>query len=418
MPMSTVPIDELKIGSVISADVKTKQGRLLLVAGTRLEDRHIKILKTWGVYEVPVNAVEAAEEPLQPSQPPEVDISVSDKACLAYSQHRFSLIKNPGPIDKMLMRSHFLKTKERVEAGQVTLDQLRCPKNMAAAELPRMPVLDPDKVVTGNTQLASPPHVFREIIKALQDPKSSVSYLADVIGKDPALTARLLRIVNSPFYGQVQKIDTPARALLVLGAKKLSTLAAGIAIMSVFEGIPQSVLNMDLFWRHSLSCGVICKLLAYHTNPELEDSLFLAGMLHDIGKLVMLKDYPKHASLVLSASRQLAKPAYEIEQAVWGFTHCDIGARLAEQWHFPASLVNAIRHHHSHALATDHYESDFVHLADHIAGAMEAGSSGAWLIPPLMDVRLARHTPSSNLIKAILPMAEHQTDEIVGLFLL
>ncbi|MBI4804875.1 MAG: HDOD domain-containing protein [Desulfovibrio sp.] len=436
MPMSTVPIAELQIGSILSADVKSKQGRLLLVAGTRLEERHIKILKTWGVYEAPVNGAETGQEeprtvqssqaqqpPQAPQaspspQEPKVDISVSDKACLAYSQCRFLLSKNPGPIDKLLMRRHFLKTKERVDSGQVRLKELTFAKCVAAAELPKMAALDPDRIISGNTQLASPPHVFREIIKALQDPKSSVSYLADVIAKDPALTARLLRIVNSPFYGQTQKIDTPARALLILGAKKLTSLAAGIAIMSVFEGIPQSVVNMELFWKHSLSCGVVCKLLALQVEPELEDSLFLAGMLHDIGKLVMLKDHAKHAALVLSASRQLAKPSYEIEKAVWGFTHADIGARLAEQWNFPTSLVNAIRFHHSHSSAADHHESDFVHLADHVACAMEIGSSGAWLFPPLLHVRLGRHAPSLNLLKAILPMAEQQTEEIVGLFLL
>jgi putative nucleotidyltransferase with HDIG domain len=433
--MSTVPIGELQIGSVLSADVKSKQGRLLLVAGTKLEDRHIKILKTWGVYEAPVDSDQARQEPQvsqavqapqpsqqtqapQPAQEPKVDITVSDQACLAYSQCRFSLSKNPGPIEKMLMRRHFLRTKERVDTGLVSIKQLKCAKCVDAAELPRMTALDPDKIITGNTQLASPPHVFREIIKALQDPKSSVSYLADVIAKDPALTARLLRIVNSPFYGQTQKIDTPARALLILGAKKLTSLAAGIAIMSVFDGIPQSVLNMELFWKHSLSCGVVCKLLALQVEPELEDSLFLAGMLHDIGKLVMLKDYAKHAALVLSASRQLAKPSYEIEKAVWGFTHADIGARLAEQWNFPTSLVNAIRFHHSHSKAPDHHESEFVHLADHIANAMEIGTSGSWLFPPLLHVRLGRHAPSINLLKAILPVAESQTEEIVGLFLL
>ena len=147
--------------------------------------------------------------------------------------------------------------------------------------------------------VVSPPHAYIKLKKTLEDPRSSFKEFSAIIGNDPALTARLLKIVNSPFYGLECEVDTITHALGIIGTEQLTQLVLATSVTEQFPNIPERLVSMDLFWKHSIACGVTAKIIAaWHGESNLE-SYYLAGMLHDIGSLIIYKKFPEEAEKVL-----------------------------------------------------------------------------------------------------------------------
>ena len=126
--------------------------------------------------------------------------------------------------------------------------------------------MDPSSLVGEDTQLASLPNIFMEITDVLSDPRSSAINIANVISKDPSLSAKLLKIVNSAFYNFPSRIDTISRAVMIIGSKQLSALALGTSIIRIFQDIPSDLVNMKSFWEHSLACGIGARMIASYKN--------------------------------------------------------------------------------------------------------------------------------------------------------
>ena len=136
------------------------------------------------------------------------------------------------------------------------------------------------------------PTIYVELQKALNDPDKTFQNLGDIIGFDTALSARLLKIVNSPFYGFPSKIDTISHAISIIGRDQLIDLALSTMVIYQFEGIPNSMFNMDKFWRHSVACGVAARSIADFRGEKNSERFYLAGILHDIGRLALYKTEP------------------------------------------------------------------------------------------------------------------------------
>ena len=154
-------------------------------------------------------------------------------------------------------------------------------------------------LLEGDVGLASLPHIFTEINRVISDPRSSAIHVANVISKDPNLTTKLLRIVNSAFYGFPSKIDTISRAVTILGSKQLSTLALGTSVLEIFKDIPADLVDMKSFWEHSVACGAAARMIASYRNIVNTERLFVAGLLHDIGRLVTYKYLPQQGREML-----------------------------------------------------------------------------------------------------------------------
>ena len=258
----------------------------------------------------------------------------------------------------------------------------------------------PEALLKGLVELSSLPFIYVKINEAVNNPLSSIQDISEIISGDPGLTSRLLRLVNSAFYGFRSKIDTVSRALLMVGTQQIRDLAMATSVMSLFKGIPGHLVSMESLWRHSVACGLAAKMLATElrcdTNREL---FFTAGIIHDIGRLVIYKKVPETAQEMIIRCKTNKVPLYVVEKEVLGFDHSDLGRMLAQTWNLPPSLEEVLAYHHFPWEAKQYpVEASVIHIADYIAHGMQLGDSGEQYIPPL-DERVWEHggIPASML---------------------
>lgn len=228
------------------------------------------------------------------------------------------------------------------------------------------------------------PTIYVELQKALSDPDKTFQNLGDIIGFDTALSARLLKIVNSPFYGFPSKIDTISHAISIIGRDQLIDLALSTMVLYQIEGIPSSVFNMDKFWRHSVACGVAARAIADYRGEKNAERFYLAGILHDIGRLALYKREPDLAREAFSQSRDRQENIYLAEQELIGFDHADVGRELLKAWKLPPRLVEAVGCHHQPQNAKEFpVDAAIIHTADYIVHLMQVGSDAEFSEPKL-----------------------------------
>lgn len=235
-------------------------------------------------------------------------------------------------------------------------------------------LLSAKQLVDGSVRLVSLPEVCIRINEMLDDPNVTVASLGSVIIQDTSLTARLLKMVNSSFYGYEAKVETVSRAVTVIGLRELRGLVIAASAIEMFSAVPEASLNKVRFWRHSLYCGVIARLLAEQCNVLHSERLFVAGLLHDIGKLIIAQRLPDVTKQILEEVQLCQRPEIEIEKAILGFTHAEVGCELMTAWNMPEALINSVSHHHAPQAAENGVmETCLVHIANCLTDEAENG---------------------------------------------
>lgn len=229
------------------------------------------------------------------------------------------------------------------------------------------------ELVLKNINLLSLPETAMRINQMVSDPNSTASDIGDIISQDPSLTARLLRVVNSAFYGFPSQIDTISMAITVLGTRQLRDLVMTTSVINRFRDIPTNVIDMENFWCHSLTSALAAKNFANHMKISNSERLFVAGLLHDIGKLVMYITLPDPSRQVIEVAGEPQVDSSHVEEAIFGFTHSQVGAELLRQWKLPESLIEPVAFHHTPASANVYpQEVAIVHLANIIANDIQS----------------------------------------------
>ncbi len=239
-------------------------------------------------------------------------------------------------------------------------------------------------LITGSTRVSSLPESFLMMHDILHDPNSSYSDIAKIISLDTALSVKLLKIVNSSLFNFPSAIETITHAISLVGTEQLYELALATTVLTSFNGISEENINMEQFWRHSLAVGIIARNLAIHRREPNPERFYLAGILHDVGRLIILENLPEQAQEIFYRNKEEKGLIHKIEKEVLGFDHTEVGACLAKAWKLPLSLEEYISCHHK-PLEAQRFPigTALVHLADIIAKAMELGSSGDPHLPPL-----------------------------------
>jgi HD-like signal output (HDOD) protein len=223
--------------------------------------------------------------------------------------------------------------------------------------------------------LVSPPDICVKVFELLGDPNTSIGQIGEVIIRDPNLTARLLKLVNSSFYNFSSRIDTVSRAITVIGIRELYNLLVAVSAVKSFSRIPNTLVNMDVFWRHSIYCGLISRILAARCHVLHPERLFIAGLLHDIGSLVLYHRMPEASMELLMTADGNEDVLHQAEIERFGFSHAHLGGLLLNMWQLPLPLQDAVRHHHSPALATQSgLDAAIIHVADALANHSEIGA--------------------------------------------
>ena len=244
---------------------------------------------------------------------------------------------------------------------------------------------DPAKIIARIDDLPTLPRTVLRITELVNDPKSSAKNLARVITDDQVLTARLLKLVNSSFYGFPQRISTVTAAIVLLGFDAIRNLLLTTSVFDLFAVRNKKIkLVQETYWDHSLGCAVGAKVIGNYLRHDKIEELFVAGLLHDIGKIVELMFLPSDFSHVVSRVKENHVLIIEAENDILGYNHADIGKLLAQKWNMPVKLVEIIAYHHQPDLAGSFAtEAAIVHLADIFCRALEMGSGGDDKIPPL-----------------------------------
>jgi putative nucleotidyltransferase with HDIG domain len=408
--LGILTIDEVQPGMVLAADLFGSNGRFLLPGGAVVEERHLRVFRIWGVVEVDVEDVPGAEEPGGEAG---IDPEVLARA-ETLEERRFRLADLSHPAVQAVFKVAVRRRARMLAKGEHTLPGDEAPEE-AAYEA--SDVIDPGDLVRRQSQLASYPDIYMRIVEVLNNPRSSASHIAEVVGKDASVSAKLLRLVNSPFYGFPSRIDTLSRAVALIGANELSTLALGISVVNTFKGISPELLDMREFWKHSVACGVIARILSTHKIGLTEERFFVAGLLHDIAKLVMYNEMPlaMAAGLGMTASGSMSQ--HEAERMVVGYDHTVVGEMLLKEWRLPPALEKMIRHHHSPSARGGVLEAAIIHIADLMTIGLFHGNSGNPLVPALDESAWNGLSLSPGVIPVAAKQAERQIREILGVFL-
>ena len=282
------------------------------------------------------------------------------------------------------------------------------------------PALTPQGLVANITNLATLPEVALRIARMVDDPKSSAADIGREIANDAALTGRLLRIANSPAFGQNGKIATISRAITVLGVRQVRDLTVGIAAVRTFDGIGNDLITMESFWRHSVLCAVAAGQIASRRNGGRGESPFVAGLLHDIGQLVLFSRAPQRAreALLMSVDAADDLALYACERAVLGFDHGAIGVALAQNWGLPLSLQECIQFHHEPSQARAHpVDVATIHIANSVAVLAEIGSKDPQDAPPIDPAALQAAKCDPKLLPEIAAETQAAGAEILPMLL-
>ncbi len=205
-------------------------------------------------------------------------------------------------------------------------------------------------LLQGDVQLASPPNIYFELQKVSEDPNKSLADAAFIIEQDAALSLKLLKIVNSAFYGFPAQITSISRAITMIGIKELRSIVLSTVIIDKFSNLPGDMINMHDFWARSLRCALIAQELDKHLDNEFSDSAFLCGIVHNIGQLVFLLRIPELArksflALQAQEGQQSALDEIDIEKSLIGFDHFQAGSALTKLWNLPELITESIRLH-------------------------------------------------------------------------
>lgn len=226
--------------------------------------------------------------------------------------------------------------------------------------------------------------VVTRLVEMIKSPTTSAADVGQLISQDVALASMTLKLVNSPFYGFSQKIDSITHAIVIVGFNRVKNLALAGAILRTFKPTQTEGLNYVGFWEHSLATAIAAEVLAQAVDSDYSDEAFISGLLHDQGKLILIRYFPDEFAKILKLVDRQQIAMREAENQVLGLDHSHIGAWLAEKWNFPEHLCLAIRMHHSPLLARQHRQLIWlVHAADIFSRALCIGDGGDPYIPEM-----------------------------------
>ena len=245
------------------------------------------------------------------------------------------------------------------------------------------------------------PEIYLRVRNVVDDSNSTMDDLANALKLDPAISARLLRIVNSPLYGFPKQIDTITRAVNLIGMQAVSDLVAATTIGRTFNGMTTDLMDLPGYWRKSALCALLAGKIAKACGIEDSERFFIEGLLRDIGHLVLYQTVPLRAQSALVEAGNLGAVLAEVEQANIGCDFAEVGAELTHFWGMPAQIEHAIRHQlHPNEAGEFNLHASIVHLAGTVADHDEAAGDHAHETPDFNAFALSctQFNPKSHAV--------------------
>jgi len=274
-----------------------------------------------------------------------------------------------------------------------------------------------ESLVQGAIELYSLPDIYFQIKEKIDDPRHSARDLGKVIARDPALSARLLKIVNSAYFGFPTNIDTIPRAITMVGIDALHNLALATSVVDSFSDIPDDLVDMTDFWLRSISCAVIVRLLAKKLPVLHYERLFVAGMLHDLGAIVLYDKLPEQSRKILQSANFDRRQVALLEQEILGFTAADVSGALLQAWGLPQLLYEPVACRlQPEAADTYRLEAQLLHLAARLSDCAGAELSARQVISEIAEQKIDSERFDVLEIEQLLFEAEKDFAEIFQMF--
>ena len=228
-------------------------------------------------------------------------------------------------------------------------------------------------LVTDAVKLISLPDIYLRVRVVLNNEDSSAEDLAEIMRADPGLTARLLKLANSPFYGFRARVETISRAIALLGSRQVHDIVLATSVARTFQNLDSTVMNVADFWRSSVYCALVSRLLAKQCNVLDSERLFVHGLLRDVGHLLMYQKIPEQAERALTLAAEQSRLLVDVEQEVMGFDFTQVGHELMRVWDMPEALQASVRWHQAPDSAPDFFlEASIVHIAALLTTVMDS----------------------------------------------
>jgi HD-like signal output (HDOD) protein len=372
--MGIVPTNKLKPGMLLAEEARDVNGRRILAKGKRIHSSHIRNFRIWGITEVNIyDDITLKDEP-----------QLNDNSeTIEGTKERVKFIFSHNDLEHPAVKEIFRLSVEYRNRNNTVVKEIELNTNKKNPidnnrNVDFLKILSKKKI-----KLPEIPSVVSELNEVIANPLSSAQDIADVVNKSPSLTATLLKIVNSALYSCPSRIEKLSQAVTLIGTKEIYGLALYISVISIFNKIPKEIINMHAFLRHSIACSIIARILAAHKNLPQTEQLFVSGLLHDLGRVLLFIYFPEDSLNILSYSRDSDKLLYEAENEYLGCNHTHFGKHLMRHWNLPLTLENNIFYHHNPSAAQHTIPATIVHLADIIVHGLGIGSSGEQFVPSL-----------------------------------
>lgn len=406
--MSGIEPKALKEGMILTDSIEDRYGYVLFPAGLELNKEQIQTIKN-----LELETVQAA-----PSG--EAD-SLNNPTLAMAEEYVRNFFAYTDPDDNAVLALYQIaveRTAQAIEFGwQVPTEDERLAKNVEyLRDVFEGETVTAEELVDHEAKLASFPDIYFRIQEVVDAPGSSADDIAKVVSTDVGLSAKLLKLVNSPLFGFADTIDSVSHAVSLAGIEEVTNLALGISTINFFKDIPKELMDMKTFWIHSINVGILSRIIGQETGDLKPDRLFTAGLLHDAGKLIMFKKQPYASVQALLYARENMVPPVDAEQEVFGFDHTEVAKVLLQKWNFPPQMVDLIATHHNPEKSQTPREAAIIQTADNLANAIEISSGGMYVLSGISEGAYAKIGVPANRLVKIVERYERHIGEIVSAF--
>ncbi len=263
------------------------------------------------------------------------------------------------------------------------------------------------------------PTVVTRILEAAQDKSANAKQVAEIVSNDQSISAKVLQLANSAFYGFSRQITTITQTVVILGFDTVRSLALSVSTFNTLsQNLEESNFDRGGFWLHSIGCGVATRPIAKKLGIRDAGTLFVAGILHDLGKVILDNYFREPYELAVQKMKSERRAAHEVEMEIMNIDHAEVGGWLASRWHFPPSLIVPVQYHHDPLAADEEYRRDamIVHLANIMAKQLQIGVCYEAEVPDPDEAILNELNLTPDDIQLLLEELEGAKEEIDEFF--
>ncbi len=274
--------------------------------------------------------------------------------------------------------------------------------------------LDREALARDIRSLPSLPTVVQELMQLMRQKEVPLEVISNTLRLDQALSIKVLQLANSPFYGLSGRVGSVRDAINILGLRQLGNLVIAAALTMQFEKLHGRSLRMASLWRHSVCCAVASRQLATLAGLDAA-AAFTAGLLHDVGRLVVDSHYPEEAAQAIAWAEQNDLSHSEAEQLLLGIDHAELGEWVCRHWRFSSDVVEAIAGHHRPPPAGPVSLIDVVHAADAITHALDIAGAADEAVPCVNPLAWARLNLREDDLPALFASIESEFNDLQSL---